>query len=247
MGARRIGWRSLARTGRVLVLCGCATTPAVRDAAAPRAPAPEAARATSPPPPAPAAAAPTPLLAPGGVLPKGARLTARVNQSIGTREAIGPGRFADVTRAGEPFTATLPSAIIDERGRVLVPAGSALDGRVTKMTRGRPGTPAHITLAPERLRAGRLRRRLDAEVVDVEVQQMPGGETGSEILSATFAAMNIGGVAFGVPGVLIGYAFGGIGGAAATEPYTDGWISAGTPITVELRAPLVLGPRAASR
>ena len=182
------------------------------------------------------------VVAPGGVLPRGTELTARMNTTIGTTATLGVDRMADETRAGAPFAATVEATIVDEHGRTLVPAGALLHGHVARIHRGQGIERAGIELAVDRLE----RAPIDARVVASEVQQLEAsGDVGGEVDATTFWGMLFGGIAFGVPGVAIGHGVAGSFGAvnATRARRVEAWISAGSLITIELDAPLRLGGR----
>ena len=180
-------------------------------------------------------------VAPGGVLPRGTHLSARMDTTIGTTHSLGVDRIADETRAGAPFAATVETAIVDEHGRTLVPAGALLHGHVARLRRGHGIERAVIELAVDRLE----RAPVAARVVASDLQQLEHGDVGGEVDTATFWGMVVGGIVFGVPGVAIGHGLaGGFGAVNATRArQVDGWISAGSLITVELDAPLSVGGR----
>lgn len=98
------------------------------DAPAPAAPAPAPVKsrlAASAPAPAPAASRPSAPAAPAVVsrtAPSGSTFAVRFDQTLSTRSAS----------VGSTFTATLAQAITDAEGRLVVPAGAAVRGRVTR-------------------------------------------------------------------------------------------------------------------
>jgi hypothetical protein len=181
------------------------------------------------------------LAGPSSVLPAGTRLTARMNTTIGTVKAMGPDRIADVTRPGQEYAASLIDPVVDDNGRVLVPAGAVVHGRVAMIARGTGIHRAKLELTAERLD----RRPIEARVVEPEIQQLPTTDPGKTADSAAFAGALLGGIAFGIPGVVIGFAFGGGQGGVGVvrERVTEGWLSAGAPITIELTAPLAISQR----
>ena len=178
------------------------------------------------------------MVAPGGVLPEGARLVARMNTNIGTAAALGVDRIADETKAGAPFAATVETSVVDDRGRTRLAPGAILHGHVAKVERGEGVRHAVIELAIDRLD----QHPVAARVVDVEVQQLPGSDPGTPTDATSFWGALVGGMAFGIPGVAIGHGFGGgVGAVNAVRARTvEAWVQAGSPITVELDAPLPL-------
>jgi hypothetical protein len=176
------------------------------------------------------------VVAPRGVVPGGARLVGRMDTNIGTARSLGVDRIADETRAGAPFAVSVDTRVVDERGRTRVPAGAILHGHVERITRGEGARRADIELAIDSLE----RQPLAAHVVAVDVQQMPASDPGAPVDVTSFWGALVGGLAFGVPGVAIGHGIGGSYGAVnvARARQVEGWISAGSPITVELDEPL---------
>jgi hypothetical protein len=186
-----------------------------------------------------AAVAPT---APAGgasvVLPAGTRLTARMNRTIGTVRALGPDRVAELTRAGEEFTATVTTRLFDGDGRERLAPGAILHGRITALKAGVGLRPAQLELTAERLDGKELR----AHVVSTEVQLVPSSELGEGAESAAFAGVLLGGIMFGLPGIIVGYGAGGSSAAvgAIQERRVEAWLSAGTSIEVQLDETLTL-------
>jgi hypothetical protein len=179
------------------------------------------------------------VVAPGGVLPRGARIVARMNTSIGTRRSLGVENIADETRAGAPFAATVDERVVDEHGATELPPGALLHGHIQRIERGHGVQRAVIELAVDRLDA----RPLEAHVVAAEVQQLPATDAGAEVDTTTFWGMLVGGLVFGVPGVAVGHGLAAGFGAVNTvrARVVEAWISAGSPITVELDEPLRIG------
>lgn len=185
------------------------------------------------------------VVAPGGVLPEGTHLAARMNTTIGTTRSLGVDRIADATRVGAPFAATVDARIVDEHGRTQLPAGAILYGHVTRLERGEGVRHPKIELAVDRLDG----RPLQARVTDAEVQDLPATDTATAAEATAFWGALFGGVVFGIPGVAFGYGFGGSAGAvnATRARRIEGWISAGSIIEVELEAPLPLRRCVATR
>lgn len=177
-------------------------------------------------------------VAPGGVLPRGARLVARMDTTIGTTHTVGVDDVADETRAGAPFAATLEATIVDEHGRTRLPAGAIVYGHVARVARGHGVERAKIELAIDRIE----RWPVVASVVASELQQLPATDEGVAVDTAAFWGMLFGGIAFGVPGVVIGHGMAGSYGAvnAVRARAVEGWISAGSLVTIELDEPLPL-------
>jgi hypothetical protein len=167
-----------------------------------------------------------------------------MNTTIGTRPALGPDRVADVSHAGETFAATTTAPIFDASGRARVPPGAVVQGRVAVLKPGVGLRSPQLELAAERLDG----RALKAHVVTNDVQQLPSTDLGASADSAAFAGALLGGIAFGIPGVVIGYAWGGGDAAVGVvrERRVEAWLSAGDLITVELEEPLTIAASAAT-
>jgi hypothetical protein len=185
------------------------------------------------------------IVAPGGVLPAGTRLSGRMNTAIGTTRSVGVFETADAMHAGAPFAATIDAAVVDEHGRTRLPPGAILRGHITKIAAGEGTRRAVVELAIDRLE----NRPLAGRVIEAEVQQLPSSDAGAQVDTTSFWGMVVGGVAFGIPGVAIGHAFGGgVGAVNATRARrVEGWIAAGSLITVELDEPLRVDACVAAR
>ncbi|MGZ3439487.1 MAG: hypothetical protein ACXVDD_08220 [Polyangia bacterium] len=185
------------------------------------------------------------VVAPGGVLPEGAQLVARLNTTIGTRRALSFDRIADETRAGAPFAATIETTIVDEYGRTRLPAGAVVRGHIVRVARGYGVRRAAIELAIDRLE----NRPLAARVVKSDVQQLENSDVGAEVDTTVMWGMVFGGLVFGIPGVAIGHGLaGGLGAVKAVRAReVEAWLAAGSLITVELGEPLRLDRCLATR
>jgi len=164
-------------------------------------------------------------------------------------------------KPGDPFQARLTQAVM-LNGRTLIPAGSMIEGRVTKVSEPRriSGKPT-IGIMPEALVLPTGERFfLDATLVDTnagrdtdvnqEGQFKGSGHDRRDTLETgggTAGGMLIGGLIGGPPGILIG----GIVGAGSTSAH---WLSkhrsatlpSGTTLTLELNRPLAMTPVVAS-
>jgi hypothetical protein len=164
-------------------------------------------------------------------------------------------------KAGDPFQARLAEPVMIG-GRVVIPAGAMVEGRVTRVSEPRriSGKPT-IGIMPEALVLPTGERFfLDATLVDTNAGRdtdvnREGEFKGSghdrrdqwETGGGTAGGMLIGGLIGGPPGVLIG----GVVGAGSTGVH---WLSkhhsavlpAGTDLTLELNRPLAMTPVVAS-
>jgi len=184
-------------------------------------------------------------------VPAGTALMAKLETTLAT--------FSN--KPGDPFQARLTQAVM-LNGRTLIPAGSMIEGRVTKVSEPRriSGKPT-IGIMPEALVLPTGERFfLDATLVDTnagrdtdvnqEGQFKGSGHDRRDTLETgggTAGGMLIGGLIGGPPGILIG----GIVGAGSTSAH---WLSkhrsatlpSGTTLTLELNRPLAMTPVVAS-
>ena len=164
-------------------------------------------------------------------------------------------------KAGDPFQARLTQPVVLD-GKTVIPAGTLVEGRVTKVTEPRriSGKPT-IGIMPEALILPTGERFfLDATLVDTnagsgtDVNQ-EGQFKGSghdrrdqiQIGGGTAGGMLIGGIIGGLPGILVG----GLVGAGSTSAlwlskHRSATLTAGTELTLELNRPLPLTVAVAS-
>jgi hypothetical protein len=178
-------------------------------------------------------------------VPAGTALMVRLDTTLAT--------FSN--RVGDPFQARVSQAVIIN-GNTLIPVGTTVEGRVTKVNEPRriSGKPT-IGLLPEAviLPTGE-RYFLDATLVDTNIQGSDVNQEGQfkgaghdrrdtlETGGGTAGGMLIGGLIGGGPGILIG-------GAVGATSTTVHWLSkhrsatlpAGTTLTLELNRPLTMG------
>jgi len=164
-------------------------------------------------------------------------------------------------KPGDPFRGSLAQPVMVS-GKVVIPAGTVVEGRVTKIAEPRriAGKPT-IGILPEALILPTGERLfLDATLVDTNIGEgtdvdREGQFKGSghdrrdqvETGGGTAGGMLIGGLIGGPPGILIG----GIVGAGSTGAH---WLSkhrsatlpAGTQLTLELNRPLAMTTAVAS-
>jgi hypothetical protein len=164
-------------------------------------------------------------------------------------------------KAGDPFQARLAEPVMIS-GRVVIPAGAMVEGRVTRVSEPRriSGKPT-IGIMPEALVLPNGERFfLDATLVDTNAGRdtdvnQEGEFKGSghdrrdqwETGGGTAGGMLIGGLIGGPPGVLIG----GVVGAGSTgvhwlTKHHSAVLPAGTGLTLELNRPLAMTPVVAS-
>lgn len=178
-------------------------------------------------------------------VPAGTALMVRLDTTLAT--------FSN--RPGDPFRASLTQPVV-LNGQTLLPAGSIVEGRVTKVTEPRriSGKPS-IGILPEAviLPTGE-RYFLDATLTDTNI---PGTDVSAEgqfkgsthdrrdqleVGGGTAGGMLVGGLIGGGPGVLIG---GAVGATSTTvhwlAKHRSAALPAGTELTLELNRPLTMG------
>jgi hypothetical protein len=172
-------------------------------------------------------------------LPAGTRIPVRMNTSIATARALGPNRIPDVTRVGEPFAASVIDPIGNSCARI--DAGAVVHGRVSALAPATGSGRVELALTADSLDGHPLR----AHVVGAEPEKVEATDLGRRADGAAFTGILVGGIFFGLPGVMIGYGAG--GGAAAVDVYherrVEAWLPAGSTIEVELDEPLPLPTR----
>jgi hypothetical protein len=183
-------------------------------------------------------------------VPSGTALMVRLDTTLAT--------FSN--RVGDPFQGKIMQPIV-VNGKTLIPAGSTVEGRVTKVSEPRriQGKPT-IGILPEAviLPTGE-RYYLDATLTDTNI---PGTDVSSEgqykgqghekrdkleVGGGTAGGMLVGGLIGGGPGVLIG---GAVGATSTTVhwlvKHRSATMPAGTQLTLELNRPLTMNPVVAS-
>ena len=183
-------------------------------------------------------------------VPAGTALMVRLDTTLAT--------FSN--RVGDPFQGKISQPVV-VNGATVIPAGSTVEGRVTKVSEPRriSGRPT-IGILPEAvILPGGERYFLDATLTDTNIRGTDVNEEGQfkgqshdrrDMLEAgggTAGGMLIGGLVGGGPGVLIG---GAIGAGASTahwlSQHRSATLPAGTELTLELNRPLTMTAPATS-
>jgi hypothetical protein len=159
--------------------------------------------------PAPAAAAPAPAAAPTASLAAGSRLTASTTTEISSTK----------NKVGDTVTATLSSAVKDNAGRVVIPAGSEVTLAVTaiKPSENKSDKTGTLTLKPTSVTINGQSYPLSAKIDSVGTH-LQGRKTGAGDIAKPAAGVAIGAVVGRVlggstKGAVIGGVLGGAVGA----------------------------------
>jgi hypothetical protein len=163
-------------------------------------------------------------------------------------------------KAGDPFRGRLTEAVV-LNGRMVVPAGSTVEGRVTKISEPRriSGKPTIGILAEALVLPTGERLIVDATLVDTNIPGTDVNQEGEfkgvghdrrdqiEAGGGTAGGMLIGGLIGGPPGILIGGMVGaGSTGAHWLSKHRSTTLPAGTTLTLELNRALGTTPVVAS-
>jgi hypothetical protein len=164
------------------------------------------------------------------VLPAGATLQAKLDQTLGTKQS----------KVGDSFTATVENTITAQNGATVVPAGATIRGHVTALEPSKNVTdPSVIRLDFDQLAIGGRSYPFRASVARAAPQQV-GGDTRNETLQKA----GIGAAAGAVLGAVLGdadlkhMAIGAVLGAAAGTAISlgtgtvDAALPAGTTLTL---------------
>jgi hypothetical protein len=182
-------------------------------------------------------------------VPEGTPLKVKLETTISTFSS----------KVGDPFHGkTTEPVVID--GKTLIPAGSTVEGRITKLNEPRriSGKPT-IGIFPEHIVLPDGQRfMLNAVLVDTDIKGTDVNEEGQfkgtghdkrdqiEVAGGAGAGMLIGGLAGGAPGLLIG---GAIGAGATTTHWLvqrrSAVLPSGTALLLELSRPMTMSTTAA--
>ena len=180
-------------------------------------------------------------------LPIATMLHAQLAQTISTRE----------TAAGTRFTAMLTADVM-KHGRVMIPAGSTISGRITQVHSGRRVTgPAAIRLQPDIVKLPNgMAYELEADVIDLEhfrgahvnAEGAIIGNGDAKFNTATFGATTgsgalIGAAVGGGVGAVVGAGIGaGVGTVIWLQRDHQETLASGTGIVFSLNHPLEITP-----
>lgn len=162
-------------------------------------------------------------------IPVGTEFDVRLQRSLNSKTA----------QVEDRFEATTMVDLQDERGRVLVPAGSVMRGVVSSVTRAtRVERKGALTVAFDRITINHRTYDIRATVTDALESAGIRGEAEKIGIGAGAGAI-IGAILGGAKGALAGILIGGGGTIAATEG-VDVDLPVGTVLRVRLDAPLML-------
>jgi hypothetical protein len=185
----------------------------------------------------------------GVSVPEGTPLKVKLETTISTFSS----------KVGDPFQGKTTEPVVIE-GKTLIPAGSTIEGRVTKLNEPRriSGKPTIVIFPEHIVLPDGQRFMLNAVLVDTDIKGTDVNEEGQfkgtghdkrdqiEVAGGTGAGMLIGGLAGGPPGLLIG---GAIGAGATTTHWLvqrrSAVLPSGTGLLLELSRPMTMSTTAA--
>ena len=162
-------------------------------------------------------------------IPVGTEFDVRLQTALSSRTA----------QVEDRFEATTMVDLVDERGRVLVPAGSVMRGVVSSVTKAtRTDRKGALTVAFDRVTINGRPHPIRATVTQALESEGIKGEAGKIGIGAGAGAI-LGAILGGAKGALAGILIGGGGTIAATEG-KDVELAQGTTLRVRLDSPLSL-------
>jgi hypothetical protein len=161
-----------------------------------------------------------------GTLPAGQELDVRLSDRLSSETA----------RVEERFRATTVVDVVQD-GRVLVPAGSPVEGVVSSVDKaGRLDRRGSLTLAFDRLRVRGREHRIRASTTGIFESGGLRDDVGTAGVGAGVGGV-VGGLLGGLKGAIIGAAIGAGGAIAATEG-RDVTIPAGAIVRIRMDSPV---------
>jgi len=224
-------------TARNLTLAPADSSAAMRDMAA------------TPPPPPPAPAATAPVTRPAVERPRPPAAPTTLTLPAGTHfdMAAADTITSRTAKTGDPFTARVVEDVRNAAGRVVIPAGSQVNGTITEVKPApNPATPGTLTLAVSSVTIRGTNYALDATIDSLEtVHKGRGITTGdaAKVGAGAVAGAVLGRVLGGnKKGTIIGGVVGGAVGAgvAANSKDSDIVLPAGAHIVVTVTKPLTV-------
>jgi hypothetical protein len=163
-------------------------------------------------------------------IPVGARLTASLDQTLGTK----------VSKAGDTFSATVSQTLYASDGSVVVPAGAKIEGRVTATDDSDNATePALIRLAFDRIRFNGRSFPFAASIVQsspVQTSEQTNTEKTKRIVIGGAVGAALGGLLSGgdLDKIVIGGAIGAAAGSIVSlGTEVNATLPAGSQMTVQ--------------
>ena len=163
-------------------------------------------------------------------IPAGARLTASLDQTLGTK----------VSKAGDFFSATTTSALYASDGSVVVPSGAKIEGHVTALDDSDNATePALIRLAFDRIRFNGTTYPFAASIVQsqpVNTSESTASDKKKQIIIGGAVGAAIGGLLSGgdLDKIVIGGALGAAAGSIVSlGTEVNATLPAGSTMTVQ--------------
>ena len=163
-------------------------------------------------------------------IPAGARLTATLDQTLGTK----------VSKAGDTFSATVAQTLYASDGSVVVPSGAKIEGRVTATDDSDNATePALIRLAFDRIRFNGQSFPFSASIVQsspVQTSDQSNAERNKRIIIGGAVGAALGGLLSGgdLDKIVIGGAIGAAAGSIVSlGTEMNATLPAGSQMTVQ--------------
>jgi hypothetical protein len=178
--------------------------------------------------------APAPRVA-SSTVDMGTTLSLTLNETLSTRS----------NQVGDAFTATLQSPVLDGNGRVLIPAGATVRGRLTQVDKsGHVGETGILKLAFEAVSFGGRSYPMDASVVQANPQRSnrtPVAESAAKVAAGAAAGAILGRVlgkntGSTVKGAVIGAAAGTAIAMGTSD--VDVVLPAGSEMVIRLDSPI---------